>query len=879
MSALQTCEGFRKPDLDKRDYRWLRLPNKLEVVLISDPHADKARATCLMHASHAAAAMDVNVGYASDPDAQPGLAHFLEHMLFLGTEKYPDEGYYQAFLQERGGSSNAYTDFEHTNFFFDVLHPHLQQALDIFAQFFLCPMFTESMTAREINAVDSENSKNLQNDAWRMQQLYRWASNREHPFHKFGTGNLKTLKDVPAGFVSGKFEIQPDGLVAFSLTPEYTPAVTLREALFAFHHEHYSANAMRLAVLGREGLDTLQQWVEHLFTAVPNRDRPLPTWGVEAYPDSHLRRQFKVVPVRDSRTLTVAWPLPPLRPLYRSKPHRYLSHLLGHESGGSLLSHLKARGWVDSLCAGEYHISSDFALFEVQVELTESGEEAVDEIIPCLFEYISMLHAQPAIRWIHEEVAGLSQMSFRFKASSPPPSPSPDLDEPMNAVSTISSDMQHFPPTELLCHRYIFAEFDPKPIVDILSLLTPQRACSVFVSKSTAPIAKMREPWYGTRFHVEPIPQAQIASLLSFTARVTLDKWSQIQHDPKTSPLCLPAPNPFVPTDFSLACDRLPPVAPEEVVLPKLVMKTPFCKLWHKTDSTFRRPKSNLYIDVVAPIAYERPSNVCFTRIFTKMLEDELTEFAYDAQCASLDYSVYNCSTGLRVILTGYSHKMPALLERVLGKMVNAQLVEERFNALKDMVQREYCNFFKEQPYQHAISTTPFAADLPPALPIASSRYVPHPTPISTPTQMLEQSRWHILEYLAFTNSDGCNYTSLCEFARTQLLKEVHLKALVHGNADVDQARGFIATAQRALGSAALESEKLPSLRLLQLLHGEEVLLRHHPCFLEDLQAQHSNVDEINAATEMLAWTNAPTRKPCYHQLRTIEQLGYIVFS
>lgn len=74
-------------------------------------------------------------------------------------------------------------------------------------------------------------------------------------------------------------------------------------------------------------------------------------------------------------------------------------------------------------------------------------------------------------------------------------------------------------------------------------------------------------------------------------------------------------------------------------------MKTPFCKLWHKTDSTFRRPKSNLYIDVVAPIAYERPSNVCFTRIFTKMLEDELTEFAYDAQCASLDYSVYNCST------------------------------------------------------------------------------------------------------------------------------------------------------------------------------------------------------------------------------------------
>ena len=182
----EQVEGIIKPDLDEREYRWLRLPNKLEVMLISDKNADKA-----------AAALDVGVGHASDPADLPGLAHFLEHMLFLGTQKYPDEGHYQAFLQERGGSSNAYTDFEHTNFFFDVLYPHLHEALDIFAQFFICPLFTESMTARELNAVDSENSKNLQNDAWRLQQLHRWAASSEHPFHKFGTGNLRTLTGLP----------------------------------------------------------------------------------------------------------------------------------------------------------------------------------------------------------------------------------------------------------------------------------------------------------------------------------------------------------------------------------------------------------------------------------------------------------------------------------------------------------------------------------------------------------------------------------------------------------------------------------------------------------------------------------------------------------
>ena len=51
--------------------------------------------------------------------------------------------------------------------FFDIQHPFLRGALDRFAQFFLCPLFTEGATDREMKAVDSENSKNLQSDAWR----------------------------------------------------------------------------------------------------------------------------------------------------------------------------------------------------------------------------------------------------------------------------------------------------------------------------------------------------------------------------------------------------------------------------------------------------------------------------------------------------------------------------------------------------------------------------------------------------------------------------------------------------------------------------------------------------------------------------------------
>ena len=87
-----------KSQNDKRKYRYVTLSNQLTVVLIEDEETEKSSA-CL----------DVGVGSMSNPKDIPGLAHFLEHMLFLGTEKYPIENAYSQYLNAHGGSSNAYT--------------------------------------------------------------------------------------------------------------------------------------------------------------------------------------------------------------------------------------------------------------------------------------------------------------------------------------------------------------------------------------------------------------------------------------------------------------------------------------------------------------------------------------------------------------------------------------------------------------------------------------------------------------------------------------------------------------------------------------------------------------------------------------------------
>jgi insulysin len=75
-NVVVVTDVMEKPSLDIRSYRVILLRNKLEVLLIHDPETDKA-----------SAALDVNVGSFSDPRDMPGLAHAVEHMLFMGTKK------------------------------------------------------------------------------------------------------------------------------------------------------------------------------------------------------------------------------------------------------------------------------------------------------------------------------------------------------------------------------------------------------------------------------------------------------------------------------------------------------------------------------------------------------------------------------------------------------------------------------------------------------------------------------------------------------------------------------------------------------------------------------------------------------------------------
>jgi insulysin len=136
------------------------LKNGLEVLLTQVPEADRA-----------AAALSVRVGTWSDPEDVLGLAHFCEHAVFLGSEAFPDESAYGELLSEHGGSYNAYTAIDSTNFFFSVQADALNETLARFAPFMISPLFKEDSLSREMLAVESEYTKSLLQDSWRFSQV------------------------------------------------------------------------------------------------------------------------------------------------------------------------------------------------------------------------------------------------------------------------------------------------------------------------------------------------------------------------------------------------------------------------------------------------------------------------------------------------------------------------------------------------------------------------------------------------------------------------------------------------------------------------------------------------------------------------------------
>ncbi|KAK3902491.1 Metalloenzyme, LuxS/M16 peptidase-like protein [Staphylotrichum tortipilum] len=806
-------DRLEAPSLDDRSYRVIRLPNQLEALIVHDPKTDKA-----------SAAMDVNVGSFSDEDDMPGMAHAVEHLLFMGNKKYPVENAYHQYISGHSGLTNAYTAPTSTNYHFEVsakasneeepsaTNPSpLLGGLERFAQFFIAPLFLENTLDRELRAVDSENKKNLQSDQWRLHQLKKSLTNTKHPFCHFSTGNLETLKTLPEG-----------------------KGVNVRDKFIEFYEKHYSANRMKLCVLGREPLDVLQAWVVEHFSPVENKNLPPNRWENEVpFTEAELGTQIFAKPVMDTRELTITFPFIEQDHLYDSQPSRYISHLIGHEGPGSIMSYIKSKGWANGLYAGSFPVSPGTPeLFECTITLTEEGLKNYKEVVKVVFEYIALLRETEPQEWIFEEQKGLAEVNFRFREKT----------QSYRFTSKLSSVMQKPLPRECLLSGYsLLRKFEPELIKEGLACLRPDNFRMTIVSRDFPGTWENKEKWYGTEYTLQPIP----ADLMD-----GVNKAAASGPDTRTAKLHLPHKNEFVPTKLEVEKKEVK----EPALAPRIVRKDALVRTWFKKDDTFWVPKATLIISCRSPASTASAAGRVKSRLFTDLVKDALEEFSYDAELAGLEYAVTLDSRGLYIEVSGYNDKLPVLLQHVLLTTRDLEIRDDRFAIIKERISRGYRNWELASPWNQ----------------------------IGDYMTWLTMDQSYVVEEFE-AELPHITPEALRVFQK-ELLSQMHMEVLAHGNMYKEDALRLTDMIESTLKPRVLPQAQWKIRRGLVLPPGSNYIWKKqlkdpanvNHCIQYFLHVGSRGDYDVRAKVLLL---DQIVHEPCFNQLRTKEQLGYIVYS
>ena len=762
---------------DDHQYRQLTLDNDLQVLLISDPDTPKA-----------AAALDVLVGSGDNPPGRGGLAHFLEHMLFLGTDKYPDAAEYERYITEHGGSRNAYTSFEHTNYFFDVNAPYLPEALDRFAQFFIAPRFDAQYVDREKNAVEAEYQMGLKSDPRRGLDVLQEVMNQGHPYSQFSVGSLDSLADRPGSSV--------------------------RDELIKFYDKHYSANAMRLVVMGAESLDDLEALVVPIFSQVPNKSFEHEVIEEPFFDAGSLPMFVKVEPLATQRQLQVSFTIEDYRENYHVKPVAYLGNLVGHEGQGSLLSQLKAEGLAESLAAGAGLGWRGGALFSVSISLTEKGAANYDRVLQMFFTYMDMLRDEGPREWLYAEQSRLAELGFRYRE---------DV-SPIGYVSALASGMHYYAPQDTLSGPYLMDRYEEDTLVALVDRIKPENALVILDDKSV--VTDRVSEHYQVPYARESLTAEQLAA------------W---HNDVDASALHLPVPNEFIAEDVSLVN-----LAADNPSIPSVVLQGDRQKIWFMQDDEFRLPKGATYINFRSPKVGQSAAQTAAAVLYTAMLSDEVNEFAYPARLAGLSFNFYKHAQGISLRVSGYNDKQVLLLEQLLDVIAHPSFDQQRFdNIRKDMI-RSLRNSVAKRPSSQVMD------DL---------------------REALLYGEWG--EQALITELEKIDMKGLRDYSRS-FWHTANAEVMIYGNYDSEAVQEVSTMIAGVLSSDPAPA--LPDLKVLKLAAGESaqyaVEVPHDDAVVAWYLQGEGNSWEDRAATALTAQI---MKSGFFQQLRTEQQLGYVV--
>ncbi|MFT5758970.1 MAG: protease-3 [Alteromonadaceae bacterium] len=419
---------FKSPN-DSRVYETFTLDNGMEVLLASDPNLTQV-----------AASLTVGVGQYQDPNTQQGLAHYLEHMIFMGSARFPEPNALRQLVETNNGVLNAITAAQQTSYYFSIASEQFDIALNILSAAIHAPLLKQEFATKELKAVDAEWQLQQQNSTFSVSRVNAMTASAKHPMRKMGLGNLTTLKDKKNS--------------------------VLKEELQLFHQRYYSSNIMKLALVGNQSLKELKALAVKYFERIENKQIKRPLTSEDFFSNEHFKKHIFVKTSDKNYTLGLQFPLENNTEQWVNKPNAFVSYLLTSEASGSLISSLREAGLIESMQAifNSSAYGQNGAAF-ISFTLTDKGEKNQHKIISAFFKYINLIKKQGVNTKYAEEFKSI--LSNQFNSVHEPSA--------LTLATTFSIQMLNMPVAEVLRYSTLFSTFDEKPIHRVLEQLNPTK--------------------------------------------------------------------------------------------------------------------------------------------------------------------------------------------------------------------------------------------------------------------------------------------------------------------------------------------------------------------------------------------------------------------
>lgn len=613
---------------DNRKYEHFILDNQMQVLLIHDPLTTTN-----------AASMCVGVGFYQDSPEYYGLAHFLEHMLFMGTAKYPQVNHFMSFLNTIGGSTNAYTTGDITNYYFDCPSNKFKQGINIFGQFFIAPLFAPDTIEKEINAVNAEHSKNYNIDGWRLNRMLREVSDKNHPYYNFGCGNKKTL-------------LKDD----------------IRDRLIEFYNKYYSSNLMKLVVYTSDDIFILRKLITKIFSQVVNKDVMLSTdqekdKNVVIFPT--LPVTIEMVPINDVDILNVYWPNIQTDPThYQYKPLKYISNILSHEAYGSLAHNLKKLNYINNLTAGIEESDKYLNMLYLSLHLTSNGIEHKNKIITIVYNFVDLIKKVGVNEWQYNEYQKASRLYFDY---------SPKL-SPSDYVEEVSVAMNKYGIKHVLIANNYYKKYSSrasKLIQDMLNLMTPTNAIYIICSRSFVAKTNRVEKWYNINYNIYR------------------DTWFYPDTDKSNdTQLMMPRKNKLIPDSIKIYPNNYISEYPQATMT-----TTNNVNVWFKQDSLYGISNILTSIILYNSQIYSSSKNYLSFLLFNILLDDKMEYLSSYSSLANNSFSITTHKNYITIDIVSYNDTTQYLLKKIVNTMLNLQFTQAEFTNAKNILSRHLANF------------------------------------------------------------------------------------------------------------------------------------------------------------------------------------------